>query len=767
MMHERKHAGVAWAVACCVGLAAIAAAKEGEREIVPIADIRFFPASAPEVGRRRDDDGPRRAVVRGVVVWISKSRDEGLFLAIQDASAGIWVTRGFAEERGIWRGADAVWDQLEPGMTIEVEGLQDLDGGYAPLLVPSDVRIVSRDCSLPEAERVDIDRFFSGADAGKRIEAEGIVQGYRDAGSRWILVLSAAGRRFIATVPRQALPADPDALVDGRLLLRGAAASRFTTRGEFIEPVIRVYSAEDVVLVAPSPSGPFEAPRLPLHRLAGFRGEPPSGHRVRTSGVVTYAEPGEFFFIQEGAVGVRVETQSTESLEPGDMVEVAGFIDRSRVVAGVAQAARVTEGVFRRLGSGVPPRPLAIAPDDILAVNGQARRNGLLAKPGDYHGTLIAFKARLVESRRSVTGGSLLLSSGKSMLAATVLPATFQQLSRLEPGSELEVVGIVQADLKPQVGTRPIWHLPAVERLELIVRSPDDVRLVRPPSWWTPRRLAVALLLTGGLLALALSWVWLLRRRVRATARNLADEMRTRREAAIEFDATIRERNRLAANLHDTLLQTMSAIGMQLQSCELSARQGSGPSGNHLGLARRMVDHAIGELRESVWALRSFPLKGQTLPAAIESVAAQLGEGHAVHIAVCSTGAIGPVPDFVAGNLLLVVQEAIHNALQHAAPTTIDVLVTHDAAADAIEITIRDDGRGFVPGTQVGPREGHFGLQGMRERVERLGGILTLESEAGAGTTIRARVGDLSTEFAAQESPGGVGRAEVAEETRR
>jgi signal transduction histidine kinase len=766
MLHERKHAGVAWAVACCAGLAAIAAAEESERKIVPIADIRFFPAPSPAVGPNRDDDGPRRAVVRGVVVWISKSRDEGLFLAVQDASAGIWVTRGFAEERGIWRGDDAVWDQLEPGMTVEVQGLQDLDGGYAPLLVPSDVRIVSRDRSLPEAERVDMDRFFSGADAGKRIEAEGIVQGYRDAGSRWILVLSAAGHRFIATVPRQALPTDPDALVDGRLLLRGAAASRFTTRGEFIEPVIRVGSAEDVVLVAPSPSGPFEAPRLPLHRLAGFRGEPPSGHRVRTSGVVTYAEPGEFFFIQEGAVGVRVEAQSTEPLEPGDLVEVAGFVDRSRVVAGVAQAARVTEAVFRRLGSGVPPRPLAIAPDDILAVNGQARRNGLLAKPGDYHGTLIAFKARLVESRRSVTGGSLLLSSGKSMLAATVSPATFQRLGGLEPGSELEVTGIVQADLKPQVGTRPIWHLPAVERLELIVRSADDVRLVRPPSWWTPRRLAVALLLTGGLLAGALSWVWLLRRRVQATARNLAAEMRTRREAAIEFDATIRERNRLAANLHDTLLQTMSAIGMQLQSCELSARQGGGPSGNHLGLARRMVDHAIGELRESVWALRSFPLKGQTLPAAIESVAAQLGEGHAVQIAVRATGATGPVPDFVAGNLLLVVQEAIHNALQHAAPTMIDVLVAHDAVADAIEITVRDDGRGFVPGTQVGPREGHFGLHGMRERVERLGGTLQIDSAAGAGTTIRARVGDLSAEVPAEESPAGMDRAALAQEVR-
>lgn len=165
-----------------------------------------------------------------------------------------------------------------------------------------------------------------------------------------------------------------------------------------------------------------------------------------------------------------------------------------------------------------------------------------------------------------------------------------------------------------------------------------------------------------------------------------------------------------------------------------------------------MVDHAVGELRESVWALRSFPLKGQTFPEAIESLATHLGAGHPTRIAVRIEGDSLAVSDFVAGNLLLVIQEAIHNALQHGQPSSIEIAVAFDAASDVIDVTVRDDGSGFVPGTEAGPLQGHFGLQGMRERIEKLGGSIEIESDRDRGTTIRARVGnrpydrDLDTE---------------------
>jgi anti-sigma regulatory factor (Ser/Thr protein kinase) len=98
---------------------------------------------------------------------------------------------------------------------------------------------------------------------------------------------------------------------------------------------------------------------------------------------------------------------------------------------------------------------------------------------------------------------------------------------------------------------------------------------------------------------------------------------------------------------------------------------------------------------------------------------------------------------FAIGNLLLVVQEAVHNALQHAEPATIEVVLSFDPATDAIDATVRDDGKGFTLGMQAGPLQGHFGMQGMRERVERLGGTLRVESAPGRGTVIHARVKNL------------------------
>ena len=715
-------------------------------DVSSIDSVRFGDDGTNEsaaTGEGRSPGGDQAAVrIRGTVTWISASPAAGHHLVVQDDSSAIWVNVKVARERDVWLGDEKVLAGLVPGMMVEVVGPIDRDV-FAPMMIPQSVVVVSEDLSLPAAMPAVMDRVFNGSDNCLRIEIEGILQGFRKASGRWILVMETDGRHWLATVPDNTLQPDPTHLIDGNLRLRGVAAARFTTRGEFVSLMLLVGNAADIDVTARPRTEPFATPKLPLARLARFLRDPPSGHRVRTEGVVTHAQPGEFFYLQDGAFGVRVETQSDELLQPGDFVEVAGFIDRRRVLVGVSQAAGLVEAVVRRVGTGTPPEPAAISPDDIVAVNAVALRNGLIAQPGDYDGCLVCFKGRLMEVRRAVTGGVLLMSGGKSMVTAALFGGTFEILKTLEPGSELQVTGIVRADLKPEVGVRQIWLLPAVERMDVFVRSVEDVQVLTRPSWWTPRRLAAALAATGGVLVGALGWVWLLRRRVAATAASLAAEMRTRRESAVEFNATIRERNRLAANLHDTLLQTMSAIGMQLQSCELSGRDGGKPAASHLGLARRMVDHAVGELRESVWALRSFPLKGQTLPEAIQSLVTHQAQGHETRINARLAGAETAVPDFVAGNLLLVVQEAVHNALQHAHATAIEVVLSFDPPADAIDVTVRDDGQGFTPGTQAGPLQGHFGMQGMRERVERLGGTLRVESAPGRGTAIHARVKNL------------------------
>lgn len=120
--------------------------------------------------------------------------------------------------------------------------------------------------------------------------------------------------------------------------------------------------------------------------------------------------------------------------------------------------------------------------------------------------------------------------------------------------------------------------------------------------------------------------------------------------------------------------------------------------------------------------------------------AADRSLGQHTHILVTEDGARRPLVDFVAGNLLLLAQEGITNALKHAAPGRIDLSLRF--AARTVTLEIRDDGAGFDPARVAGPKEGHFGLQGMRERIKRLGGTLEISSAPGRGTTITATVPD-------------------------
>ncbi len=158
----------------------------------------------------------------------------------------------------------------------------------------------------------------------------------------------------------------------------------------------------------------------------------------------------------------------------------------------------------------------------------------------------------------------------------------------------------------------------------------------------------------------------------------------------------------------------------------------------HLGLARQQLDRSREDLRRSLWNLRANPLENHTLGGALREVAADRSLGLDIVIAVESSGPERPLPDFVAGNLLLLAQEAITNALKHAHPRRIDLALRFDAAA--LTLKIRDDGAGFDPATVEGPRDGHFGLQGMRERIKRLGGNLEVRSAPGRGTTLAATV---------------------------
>ncbi len=660
--------------------------------------------------------------LRGVVTYRG-----GDAFAMQDDTAGIYVNVGVARLRKIWKGDDAEFARVRPGVIVEIEGVTDR-GGFSPPMLPRTLRIVG-ERPLPPPRPVVPARFFSGADDSQRVEVRAVVQGVWTDGAFATLTVNANPGRFRASLPASALP-HPESLVDAEVCMRGVPYALFNTRGEFLMPNFFMNGAEDLVVEKPPRRAPFESPKVPLADIAGFRAEPLDAHRQHVEGVVTHAVPGSYFYLQEGRTAVRVETRSTERLKPGDRVEVEGFLDETRVIRGL------TEAVVRKTGTGEVPVPARVYPDQIMKVNEVAARTAFIANPGDYDGQLITFEARLLDIRRTEQGDHHLSLEGKAgTITAVLYDPESESLAGVEPGSTLAVTGLAQLGFE----SLPEFHRPPA-RVDVLLRSRSDVTVLRSPPWWTTRRLLEALAVIVVLLAASLSWSGLLRRRVSIQTKRLAEEMGKRREAAVEFQATLRERNRLAANLHDTLLQTIGGLKFQLDAVELSGEQRGASPGAQLDVARQMAEHAENELRNSVWALRSLPLQGKNFPEALKALVAHLGEGHAAHIHVDQDSPLPLLSDFVVGNLLLIAQEALLNALRHAQPHTVSLSVRADESAGTITVAICDDGVGFALGAQQGPTQGHFGLAGMRERAERLGGSLRITSAPGQGTTIEAQL---------------------------
>ena len=255
------------------------------------------------------------------------------------------------------------------------------------------------------------------------------------------------------------------------------------------------------------------------------------------------------------------------------------------------------------------------------------------------------------------------------------------------------------------------------------MRSADDIVVVRPPSWWSPRRLLVTLTTVGAVLAGSIAWAVALRRQVALQVTRLAGEIEKRREAAIEFRAALAERSRLANSLHDTLLQGLASAVLQLDSCRFAIQSGRADAAERqLEKSKRMVQHAVNDLQNSVWALRVAPLEGRTFGESLATMADRIALADTPRIAVHAAETMDDLPKFVAGNLLLVAQEAIRNVVNHAECATVDIGLVGDPATRTVTLTVRNDGRGFDPAAAAATTQAHFGLVVMQERMERIGG---------------------------------------------
>jgi signal transduction histidine kinase len=200
-----------------------------------------------------------------------------------------------------------------------------------------------------------------------------------------------------------------------------------------------------------------------------------------------------------------------------------------------------------------------------------------------------------------------------------------------------------------------------------------------------------------------------------------------------QFTATLAERTRLSREIHDTMLQSLAGIALQVQGIARQCVPEAAAQRSQLLALRHDVEDHIREARQAVMNLRSPMLESCGLAGALD----EIGRRAVVPPARFTVAADRlSVPPAMEGDLLRIGQEAITNAARHAGATDIRVDLRQDSGV--IHLRVTDNGAGFdVDAVTAG--NGHYGLLGMRERAERLGGALIITS-GGDGTVVEASV---------------------------
>lgn len=207
------------------------------------------------------------------------------------------------------------------------------------------------------------------------------------------------------------------------------------------------------------------------------------------------------------------------------------------------------------------------------------------------------------------------------------------------------------------------------------------------------------------------------------------------RQVRSKFEAVLEERNRLAREMHDTVIQGCTGVSAIMEGMSMDA---SGNRTELLEFARTQLRTTIDEAREAIWNLRQSDSDVGDIDDKIASMIAQVGKEFHTPVSYDVTGTPFPLSYPAVHDLLMVAREAVSNAVLHGSPEHVEVHLAY--SHDHLTLRVIDDGCGFDADPKERQHGHHFGLRGMAERTERLGGTFRLDTAPGKGVSIEAEL---------------------------
>ncbi len=422
--------------------------------------------------------------LRGVVTFYDPWQAGHKALFIADASGGIFIAPG-----------PAPLPPMHAGSVIAVSGVTD-PGGFAPIVSDPQIRLLPGTLPLPTPLRVQLPLLLTGAEDGQWIEIEGIVRAAEPDAKHVVLTVATPDGTFTATTVREDR-ANYNALVDAKILLRGVATPLVDAKRRLLGIRILFPGLSTVSVEEAAPSEVFSLPVQPLSHLLRYSSTVPSPHRIHVRGTVTLSWPGQRVCVADGSDALCMQTQDPLPLKEGQIVDAVGFLDRENYVPQLSNA------VLRVSGAGSAIPALQLSPADTLS--------------GDHEGDRVRMEGTLFAINRKDGFTTLLISSAGTLFPAILPSTSFDQQSlpgqKWVEGSRVAVTGVFSGTVDSHWITRQEGKA-RWESFQILLQSPEDIRILDYPSWWNSRHSLAVLEIVAVSTLVFLVWVFALRRQV-------------------------------------------------------------------------------------------------------------------------------------------------------------------------------------------------------------------------------------------------------------
>ena len=646
-------------------------------------------------------------VVTQVVGWREAS---GVFADVADPNGrGIYFSG--ETQRTPTAHIDGV-DAFCRGDVVEVKGTAT-PFAFAPGIKASSIKIVGRMLLPPFAEKTLFDMRGGRLD-NARVRMSGVLAGVRsvessrlDPNARIVqLTLNTDEGRFVAHVPGTEAEWNP--FLDAELEVCGCAMSAYNMRAEFRGVQMEVAAPSDISVKKPPHASPFDLVPTPVAELMSFSPRQGDCHAKLVRGVVTFVCAGKrFFYLQDGAYGLKVEMDVPDGISPGFKVDVVGFPVK---VDGCGEL----RGMSARIGSWAGlPEPQYGDLDDYLRWQYYSDDGSM----NDIVWRRMSFVARVIRAEGDGESSELVVAVSNVTCRVHLegpLPDIFENAQEMRPLARITAVA------EPSVSDALTDdRQPLMKSISFAAASPGDLEFIPDVEWrrrMNGRILNAAALVVGTILAALIAI---------GIVRIVRDKRERGRIAAINA-----ERKRMAADLHDTIEQNLAGAKMLMESSLSIAPEVPPAVEEAVKGAAAILAHAKSEIRATIFNLRCDEMFDRRPEDVFREMMRHLDRGK-----VNARCRLRGLPDHLPGarfsDLLGIVQEATTNAVKHGRAKNI-VLVSDPLTGDGkrgFVLRVLNDGEPFDAATALGPESGHFGLAGMRERAKRNGMRISWETK--------------------------------------